>query len=143
MSFKPHLCFHHFKFTAYLSRLRVQNYCFTTYLPNILNTFLYLFRKIYSNLLIYRYAIKHKFKRRLPNGNRLTPNYLCVRALERIITWTILLNTRKNRGVLRLLLPDNPPSSVQSTCTKSFSAPVFGYHQAVPGCPDLLRSRYR
>ena len=85
--------FQYFNSSRHLSRLRVQKYCFITYLPNMRNTFFALFCKVYSNLLIFRYAIKHKIRGRLPAWESPPTLILYVRVHTRIITWTILLHT--------------------------------------------------
>ena len=56
----------YFMITAFLSRLRVQNYCFITYLPNNPATFLIIFRKVFSNSLIHMYVIEHKKRKWFP-----------------------------------------------------------------------------
>ena len=48
-----------------------------------------------------------------------------------------------NPDALPPLLRDSLLSSVRLTCIKYPSAPVYGYHKAVLGYPDLLRSRCR
>ena len=47
--------------TAFLSRKRMQNYCFTTYLPNVYTPFFQTFCKLFANSLICRYVLRHDF----------------------------------------------------------------------------------
>ena len=44
----------HFNSSAFLSRKRMQNYCFTTYLPNVCNHFFALFCNLFAKSLICR-----------------------------------------------------------------------------------------
>ena len=47
--------------TAFLSRKRMQNYCFTTYLPNVTPNFFQSFCKLFANSLICRCVIQQGF----------------------------------------------------------------------------------
>ena len=49
-----------FNSSAFLSRKRVQNYCFITYLPNIICTFLLKICILSRKHLIYNYVVQHK-----------------------------------------------------------------------------------
>ena len=50
----------HFNSSAFLSRKRMQNYCFTTYLPNTSSTFFSNFCNFFAKSLIFKYAVEHK-----------------------------------------------------------------------------------
>ena len=47
--------------TAFLSRKRMQNYCFTTYLPNLSTLFFQTFCKLFANSLICRCVLRQGF----------------------------------------------------------------------------------
>ena len=47
--------------TAFLSRKRMQNYCFTTYLPNVCILFFQTFCKLFANSLICRCVLRQGF----------------------------------------------------------------------------------
>ena len=51
---RPSSLFQYFNSSAFLSRKRVQNYCFTAYHPNILNTFLLKICTLLLNLLVFK-----------------------------------------------------------------------------------------
>ena len=53
--------FQHFNFIAFPSRKRMQNYCFTTYPPNLLTNFFALFCNFSANSLICRCVLRHDF----------------------------------------------------------------------------------
>ena len=59
--FKTLTSFQYFNSSAFLSRKRVQKYCFITYPPNIRNSFLQTFCIRSHNSLILKDAVKHIF----------------------------------------------------------------------------------
>ena len=54
-------CFQHFNFIAFPSRKRMQNYCFTTYQPNVQANFFTLFYFFFANPLICRHVLRQDF----------------------------------------------------------------------------------
>ena len=51
----------YFNSSAFLSRKRMQNYCFTTYLPNVCIHFFQTFCKLFANSLICRHVLQQFF----------------------------------------------------------------------------------
>ena len=67
----------YFNSSAFLSRKRMQNYCFTTYLPNLCNHFFQTFCKLFANSLICRCVLQQGFSaalqgRFMPHLNIIT-----------------------------------------------------------------------
>ena len=54
-------CFQHFNFIAFPSRKRMQNYCFTTYPPNLHANFFTTLRNFSANSLICRCVLRQGF----------------------------------------------------------------------------------
>ena len=50
----------YFNSSAFLSRKRMQNYCFTTYPPNTSSTFFSTFCNFFAKSLIFKCAVEHK-----------------------------------------------------------------------------------
>ena len=78
--------FQHFNSSAFLSRKRVQNYCFTAYTPNIRNTFL---RKICIRLHKLLIIIKQKripFLKAFGQKRIALPYYLYARVYREVIS---------------------------------------------------------
>ncbi|MBR5205174.1 MAG: hypothetical protein IKW32_08225, partial [Bacteroidaceae bacterium] len=71
--FKACPLFQYFNSSAFLSRKRVQNYCFITYTPNVYAIFLVLFGHFVLKWLIIKYAIEHKKRGDSPTANHLSP----------------------------------------------------------------------
>ena len=66
-------CFQHFNLIAFPSRKRMQNYCFTTYPPNIHANFFHLLRNFYANSLICRCVLRHDFYCAIQGNGFATP----------------------------------------------------------------------
>ena len=62
--------------TAFLSRKRMQNYCFTTYLPNVNAYFFANFCKLFANSLICRYVLRQGFSFVFQGKIRLHLNFI-------------------------------------------------------------------
>ena len=58
--FKNLISVQHFNSSAFLSRKRMQNYCFTTYPPNTSGTFFIRKCNFFAKSLIFKYAVEHK-----------------------------------------------------------------------------------
>ena len=83
--FKTSSLFQYFNFSPHLSRLRVQRYSFFTFPPNVDWLFLLLFCKFLSNVLIFRYVIKHHFATRFTSHtNTFTLIFTRIRTRARI-----------------------------------------------------------
>ena len=61
----------HFNSSAFLSRKRMQNYCFTTYLPNVTPYFFQSFCKLFANSLICRGVLRKGFSYTFWESSRL------------------------------------------------------------------------
>ena len=75
--------FQYFNLTAFLSRKRMQNYCFTTYLPNIIAYFFATFCNLIANSLICRCVIQQGFSATLQGRfilhlNIITRTRICI-----------------------------------------------------------------
>ena len=77
--FKTSSLFQHFNSSAFLSRKRVQNYCFTAYTPNLINTFLLTFCILLHKSLILKRSVKHKKGRETCAGQVLYLVIYCAR----------------------------------------------------------------
>ena len=62
--------------TAFLSRKRMQNYCFTTYLPNVCNHFFQSFCNLFAKSLICRYVLQQGFSFAFQGKKRLHLNFI-------------------------------------------------------------------
>ena len=69
----------HFNCTAFLSRKRMQKYCFTTYTPNIRNNFFRIKCGFFRKSLILKRCRKADFRRLYGEGLQATPQYLYAR----------------------------------------------------------------
>ena len=73
--------------TAFLSRKRMQNYCFTTYPPNVTPYFFATFCKLFANSLICRHVLRQGFSAVLQGWVMLLLNIITrTRILIYIIT---------------------------------------------------------
>ena len=77
--------------TAFLSRKRMQNYCFTTYLPNVCNHFFQTFCKLFANSLICRCVLRQGFSPAFQGKTRLHLNII-TRTRIRIFILTCFTN---------------------------------------------------
>ena len=69
----------YFNSSAFLSRNRVQNYCFTTYPPNILNTFLQIFCSCSRKPLILKRCRRAQKRSNYPDRQLLHLNFIRAR----------------------------------------------------------------
>ena len=72
----------YFNSSAFLSRKRMQNYCFTTYQPNSPTTFLALSATFFAKSLIFKRAVEHKNIAVSQHRETAIPYYLRTRALK-------------------------------------------------------------
>ena len=72
--------FQYFNSSAFLSRKRVQKYCFTTYPPNIRNTFLQTFCRFSRNSLITKRCRTTYFRTSMHETKDATPYYYNIEA---------------------------------------------------------------
>ena len=72
----------YFNSSAFLSRKRMQNYCFTTYLPNTSSTFFSNSCNFFAKSLIQRCVFQHKNIAVSQNSITAIPYYLRTRALH-------------------------------------------------------------
>ena len=76
----------YFNSSAFLSRKRMQNYCFTTYLPNISSHFFATFCKLFANSLICREVLQQGFSAAFQGRFILHLNFI-TRTRIRIYIW--------------------------------------------------------
>ena len=68
--------FQHFNLTAFLSRKRMQNYCFTTYPPNVNAYFFATFCNLIANSLICRCVLQQGFSFAFQGKIRIHLNFI-------------------------------------------------------------------
>ena len=66
----------YFNSSAFLSRKRMQNYCFTTYPPNVCIHFFQTFCKVFANSLICRHVLRQGFSFVFQGKIRLHLNFI-------------------------------------------------------------------
>ena len=85
--------------TPFLSRKRMQNYCFTTYLPNLCNHFFQTFCKLFANSLICRCVLRQGFSFVFQGKIRLHLNFI---TRTRIYAHFHIHKARKKRSLTHL-----------------------------------------